>query len=501
MSYSITLDQRVLKSGITENVIVLIDTTGTTDQEVAVAVDYTDYYNRITTAIETLATNSTTIAQKVSTIEDHFNTSGTLNNLAAQLVTLANEITTIDDHLDTQGTTGNFASKITTMSEEITTIDDHLDTQGTTGNLAESIVNIDNHLDVNFSNNLAGKLSNIESHFNSYGSVYSIKVNNPAGKFLENETVTDNNSNTARILKYFEDTVIIDSLSSIFTGNIITGSVSGATADINNITLVKNIGVEVTEYLRQSDVNRLILASTSTNQNRTISYNRTQFNNNLTISSPGNITIDENDVLKFSSVNTGTATNDAENLYITQTSDPVNLENEFIQRDDIIGQGTRSIEWNTTYEDAGTYYWFTESRSRSGTITINYKGYTVDEKIQGNSGGIGYVKNYIPISNIGVRIVDAQAMDIDRSFSIGEGITGTFNNNYADISDVIKLNSGSSNGSSSGSGSGSSPLGEAALYKLYVEEGEILKTNNVVSDSQQSEAIKKINSILQNSRF
>ena len=87
MSYTITIDTQTLASGETENVVVLTNTTGGASEETSVAVDYTDYYSRIATALETIATNSTTIADNVTTI--------------------ANEITTIDDHIERLKTLGD----------------------------------------------------------------------------------------------------------------------------------------------------------------------------------------------------------------------------------------------------------------------------------------------------------------------------------------------------------------------------------------------------------
>jgi len=439
MSYTITLDPTVLASGESENVIVLVDTSGSVSQEVALAVDYTDYYSRIATAIETIATNSTTIASKITSIEDHLNTAGTANNLA------------------------------------------------------RSIVNIDNHLDIALSNNLAGKISNIESHFNSFDSLYQINLSNTSGSFFENEFVRDSSLNTARVVKYFENTLIVDSVSNTLIGSNLTGIQSSATATILDIIAVKNVGKEIAEFNRQEDVYRVVLNHGGTNQTRSLVYDRDISGGPLTISTPGNITIDEKDSFTLRSVNTRFSS-DAEPFFITRTQNPLNLADEAIENDNITGQGTKTIVWNTTYIDAGTYYWFTSSRNRSGSITINYKGFNADEKIQGTNGGIGYVRSYIPISDIDLRIVDVQA--IFKDFSLGENIIGLFNNNSAIIADIIKLNAGSSGARSSFGQSPSEAFSLAALYKLYVEDGQILNTDQEVSPAEQQQALRKIGNLI-----
>ena len=370
-----------------------------------------------------------------------------------------------------------------------------MDTQGTANNLARSIVNIDDHLDVNYYNNLAGKISNIESHLNSFDSIYQLNLSSTNGIFLENEIVQDSNLNTARVVKHFENTLIIDSINSSFTGSTVTGTTSNSTATIIDKIFVKNLGREITEFNQQEDVYRIILNHGGTTQTRTLTYNRNTSGGTLTISSPGGITIDEKDVLTLRSINTGFS-NDAETLFITRTQNPTNLADEAIESDNISGQGTRNIVWNTTYVDAGTYYWFTSSRSRSGSIVINYKGFNVDEKIQGINGGIGYVRSYIPISEVDLRIIDIQA--IFKDFSVSENVTSLFNNNSASIADIIKLNAGSGRFSTS-SQSPSEAFAIAALYKLYVEDGEILNTAQAISPAEQQLALRKINDLVKKS--
>lgn len=474
MAYTIILDPTVLASGDTENVIVLVDTSGSVNQEVSLAIDYTDYYKRIAIAIETIATNSTTIAQKLSSIEDHLNTSGTVSNLASKITTISEEITTIDDHLDTQGIAGNLASKITTISEEITTIDDHLD--------------------INQANSLAGKFSNIQSHLNSFEQTYQIFLTNVSGNFLENEIVRDSSLNTARVIGSNNNLLYIDSVINNLPTNGITGLISGATATITDFESIKNIARESTEFYRQEDVSRLILNPGGTNRNVSIVYSRASEGGTLQISSPGNITIDEKDILSFSSINSTFVSNQAENIFITTFANPTSLSNEFYNNSNISGQGTRQITWNTTYADAGTYYWFTESKNRSGTITVNFKGFKIDEKVQGASGGIGYVKSYTPISEIDLRIIEVQA--IEEKFFNGETITGNFTSNSAVISDVIRINSASfgSNGAFA-----EPSIGSAALYQLYVENGQILE-GETLSPAEQLQARIKVRSLIEKAR-
>lgn len=141
MAFSTTLETFTGQSGVTETAVV-VETTSGTNPSVSVAIDFSDYYDRIATAIETIATNSTTIATKLTSIEDHLNTAGTEGNLASKITTSSEELTSIQDHLDTGSeTTTNLASKITTLSEELTTIDDNILT------VANELTTIDTNID------------------------------------------------------------------------------------------------------------------------------------------------------------------------------------------------------------------------------------------------------------------------------------------------------------------------------------------------------------------
>lgn len=112
MAFTTTLETFTGQSGVTETAVV-VETTSGTNNSVSVAIDFSDYYDRIATAMETIATNSTTIATKITNIEDHLNTAGTAANLASKITTLSEELTTIDDN-------------VLTIANEITTIDDNV---------------------------------------------------------------------------------------------------------------------------------------------------------------------------------------------------------------------------------------------------------------------------------------------------------------------------------------------------------------------------------------
>jgi hypothetical protein len=112
MAFTTTLETFTGQSGVTETAVVVESTSGT-NTSVSVAIDFSDYYDRIATAMETIATNSTTIATKITNIEDHLNTAGTAANLASKITTLSEELTTIDDN-------------VLTIANEITTIDDNV---------------------------------------------------------------------------------------------------------------------------------------------------------------------------------------------------------------------------------------------------------------------------------------------------------------------------------------------------------------------------------------
>ena len=75
MAYTLTLDEQILKSGLTENVIVLTDTDGTSNLETAVAIDYSDYYSRIATAMERIANNSDRIEAHLNSYDFTFEVS------------------------------------------------------------------------------------------------------------------------------------------------------------------------------------------------------------------------------------------------------------------------------------------------------------------------------------------------------------------------------------------------------------------------------------------
>jgi len=70
-----------------ENRPVVYGTDATDD--ISVAIDYTEYYERIATALETIATNSTTVATNSTTITTH------ISNILAKQTIIADKQTTI----------------------------------------------------------------------------------------------------------------------------------------------------------------------------------------------------------------------------------------------------------------------------------------------------------------------------------------------------------------------------------------------------------------------
>ena len=82
-----------------------------TNTGVAIAIDYTTYYERIATALETIATNSTAIKNSLAAIDTDFDT------LKTQLTTIATQSTTI-------------ATQQTTMATKLTALEARAADQG-----------------------------------------------------------------------------------------------------------------------------------------------------------------------------------------------------------------------------------------------------------------------------------------------------------------------------------------------------------------------------------
>lgn len=92
---------------------------------VAIAIDYTTYYDRIATALETIATNSTAIKNSLANIDTDFDTLKTqLTTIATQTTTIATQATT----LATQTTT--IATQQTTMATKLTALEARAADQG-----------------------------------------------------------------------------------------------------------------------------------------------------------------------------------------------------------------------------------------------------------------------------------------------------------------------------------------------------------------------------------
>jgi uncharacterized phage infection (PIP) family protein YhgE len=103
--------------------IVTSETSATTG--VAIAIDYTTYYERIATALETIATNSTAIKNSLAAIDTDFDTLKTqLTTIATQSTTIATQATT----LATQTTT--IATQQTTMATKLTALEARAADQG-----------------------------------------------------------------------------------------------------------------------------------------------------------------------------------------------------------------------------------------------------------------------------------------------------------------------------------------------------------------------------------
>jgi hypothetical protein len=66
MAYTLTQDDEILDSGVSETVVVAQDSGGTNDP-VSIAIDYTGYLARIATALETIAEQLTPITQEAQT--------------------------------------------------------------------------------------------------------------------------------------------------------------------------------------------------------------------------------------------------------------------------------------------------------------------------------------------------------------------------------------------------------------------------------------------------
>ena len=385
MAYTLTLDARILKSGLTENVIVLTDTSGSTNQEIGLAVDYSDYYSRIATAMERIANNS----------------------------------------------------------------------------------------------------DRIEAHLNSYDFTFEVSVSGITGTFEENENVVAGVA-SGRILKIIGSRLYIDSVDGIIAeGSNLLGAISTASATIDTVKTVKTLANELTEYTRQSDMYNVILEDQSDPYNKSISWN--SFG---TPTSPGTIIISENDVLTLSS--TG---NTAEDIYVVPISNPSNLDQAKLLGNSIQGQGTKTITWQPEYRQAGTYYYFSQSKIASGSITVQSRGYIPGEKVTNQDGLIGYVDSYNILPDIDKRFIsiyNVQNQYGGNDFSVDDVITGEVSTIQATATQVSLNNFSGSKSSGGGGDDAINTFTLAALYKSYISGGDILTGITEVSSDEQQRAIQEL---------
>jgi hypothetical protein len=171
------------------------------------------------------------------------------------------------------------------------------------------------------------------------------------------------------------------------------------------------------------------------------------------------------------------------------------IDTIYLSRKTLTGQGTSSISWATQYGDEGTYYLYREVSDDyilAGTITINGSDWITDEKITGSANSAtGYIETYSATSKRGKRFLDI--IDIEREdagvdnitddFELGETITGSVSGNTALIEDIIYFNHEHENYNTAGT------LGAAALYKLLVDEGSIINTDNNVDGPSKLESL------------
>jgi hypothetical protein len=178
------------------------------------------------------------------------------------------------------------------------------------------------------------------------------------------------------------------------------------------------------------------------------------------------------------------------------------IEQVYVARDTLTGQGTPNITWATQYGDGGTYYLYREVSENyilAGTITINDSPWITDEKITGSTNGTtGYIETFSASSKRGKRfldIIDIERFDtgvdnITEDFVLGETITGSESGNTATIEDIIYFNHEHENYNTAGK------IGAAALYKLLVDEGSILNVDNNVDGQSKLESLDVLSSYI-----
>ncbi len=362
--------------------------------------------------------------------------------------------------------------------------------------IATSLESIANSLNVGVTENLAAKISNIESHLNAFEDTVELILDSaPAFNLHENIT----GGATGRVVYQNGNRLIIANASGNYTGTI-TGSVSLASAVVQDYNLTNNLGSDVKQYTRQADAVRVFLnipSASKASSAVTFSYydDRTKVSDRFRIN-VGNISVDEGDTL---SVKIGTPKEQWKdpNFKVWIVDSLEYFENDINANPDRVAvpnnkgimtnNGSsygKTITWKIPYGTKKEYYIYVDGRINvSGKITINSQPWLPDEKIIGSIKGEGYLMNYDATSSIGFRAIDIY--DIHHEFEVGETITGDSSNLSGEIIDIIHYNQ------IKGTSGSENDLALGALYKTFIEEGYAADITNNVSSRQQSLAIER----------
>lgn len=163
--------------------------------------------------------------------------------------------------------------------------------------IATSLESIANSFNVGVTENLAAKISNIESHLNAFEDTVELILDSaPAFNLHENIT----GGATGRVVYQNGNRLIIANASGNYTGTI-TGSVSLASAVVQDYNLTNNLGSDVKQYTRQADAIRVFLrqpATTKKTSNVSFDYyeNRTKRSNRFRID-VDDVSLNEGDTL------------------------------------------------------------------------------------------------------------------------------------------------------------------------------------------------------------
>ena len=126
--------------------------------------------------------------------------------------------------------------------------------------IATSLESIANSLNVGVTENLAAKISNIESHLNAFEDTVELILDS-APSFRLHEDITG--GATGRVVYQNGNRLILANASGNYTGTI-NGSVSLASAVIEDYNLTNNLGSDVKQYTKQSDAIRVFLKQPNT---------------------------------------------------------------------------------------------------------------------------------------------------------------------------------------------------------------------------------------------